>query len=137
VGVLMSRREGANRGIYECWMADTPTVVYRHHRGVNLDQITAENGVLADDDELAGALARVLDQGDSFRARAWAETHTGCHVATQKLEAEIAQLVRRRGQPWTRGLVTHAYAGYMTDAEREAMGEEYEHLAGALRLATG
>jgi len=135
VGVLMSRREGANRGIYECWMADTPTVVYRHHRGVNLDQITPENGLLADDDELAEAVAQVLDHPETFQPRAWAEAHTGCHVATRRLEGAIADLVRKRGQIWTRGIVTHAYAGYMTDGDREAMGEEYVALAGALRPA--
>ncbi|MGE0192619.1 MAG: glycosyltransferase [Planctomycetota bacterium] len=133
VGVLMSRREGANRGIYECWMADTPTVVYRHHRGVNLEQITPQNGLLAEDDALAPALARVLDHPEGFPARAWAEAHTGCHVATKKLEGAIADLVRQRGQPWTRGLVTHAYAGYLSDGDREAMGEEYTALAAAFR----
>ena len=127
----MSRREGANRGIYECWMADTPTVVYRHHRGVNLEQVKPANGLLADDHELAGALAQVLDHPETFQPRTWAEAHTGCHVATQRLEGAIADLVRKRGQPWTRGIVTHAYAGYMNDGDREAMGEEYTSLEAA------
>ncbi len=135
VGVLASRREGANRGIYECWMADTPTVVYRHHRGVNLDQIVPENGLLADDRELAGAIGFVLDHPERFQPRVWAEAHTGCHVATQRLNAAIAEVVRRRGLPYTRGIVTHAYAGYLRDEDRVAMGEEYGALMGAMRPA--
>lgn len=135
VGVLMSRREGANRGIYECWMADTPTVVYRHHRGVNLEQITPANGLLADDDELAGALASVLDHPARFEPRAWALEHTGCHVATRILNGVAAGLARKRGQPWTRDALVHAYAGYMSAAEREAMAPEYERLAAWMRPA--
>lgn len=135
VGVLMSRREGANRGIYECWMADTPTVVYRHHRGVNLDQVTPANGLLADDDELAPALATVLDHPARFGARAWALAHTGCHVATRRLNEAAAERAARRGLPWTRDALVHAYAGYMSPAERESVVIEHERLAAWWRPA--
>ena len=130
--VLLSRREGANRAIYESWMADTPTVVYRHHRGVNLRQIAPANGVLADDDELADALEQVLTDPTKFSPRAWALEHTGCHVAMKRLQEVCQGLCERRGLPWTQDCVARAYSGYRTREEHDAMAPEYEVLASYL-----
>ena len=128
VSVLLSKREGANRAIYEAWMADTPTIVYRHHRGVNLSQITPANGVLADDDELVEALKQVLDAPGQFSPRAWAEANTGCFAATAQLNTELRAISEKRGRPWTTDCVVRAYAGYMSPDDQEAMGAEHEQL---------
>ncbi len=119
VSVLLSRREGANRAIYESWFCDTPTVVYRHHRGVNLEHAGHPRlGLLADEAELAGALEAVLDGRERFAPRATALTLTGCHVATRRLEQELAALAAARGRPFTRGLALRHASGYLHEEDR-------------------
>ena len=128
VSILLSKREGANRAIYESWMADTPTIVYRHHRGVNLSQITPANGVLAADDELVDAITHVLDNRDAFSPRAWAVDHTGCHAATERLNTELRAISALRNRPWTTDAVPRTYQGYLTPEDQDAMGHEYAFL---------
>jgi glycosyltransferase involved in cell wall biosynthesis len=136
VSVLLSKREGANRAIYESWFCDTPTVVYRHHRGVNLDHAGEPRaGLLADDRELEQALLDVVDGRKAFAPRAWALEHTGCHVALGRLEAELAALARARGLPWTRGLAPRHAGGYLHETDRLRLAPEQERLAAFLRPA--
>jgi glycosyltransferase involved in cell wall biosynthesis len=136
VSLLLSKREGANRAIYESWFCDTPTVVYRHHRGVNLDHAgEPKAGLLADDGELERALLDVVDGTRAFAPRAWALEHTGCHVALARLEAECRALALRRGRPWTRGLAARHAGGYLHEADRLRLAPEQERLANYLRPA--
>jgi glycosyltransferase involved in cell wall biosynthesis len=136
VSVLLSRREGANRAIYESWFCDTPTIVYRRHRGVNLDHAGEPRaGLLAEDGELEQALLDVVDGKRSFAPRAWALEHTGCHVALARLEAELRALAERRGRPWTRGLAPRFAGGYLHEADRLRLAAEYDRLAAHLRPA--
>ena len=132
VGVLLSKREGANRGIYECWMADVPTLVYKHHRGVNLDQIVPENGLLVDDHELAAGIEHLLGRPAPVAPRAWALKNTGSVVATRRLNELCRELSARRGLPWTRDCVERTYWGYVAEADRIAMNPHWaalgEHL---------
>ena len=127
VSVLLSKREGANRAIYESMFCGTPVVVHRHHRGVNLDQVVPEVGCLADDDELPDAIRTVVDGRRPFDPRGWALAHTGYENATRAAEDVLRGLSERRGLPWTRGLarkkgvryaVPGAYAGFAAEYER-------------------
>ena len=129
LSVLLSKREGANRAIYESWFANCPTIVYRHHRGVNLDQVRASGGVLADDDELADAILGLLDRQPRPNPAAWAHTHTGTYVATKTMNATLAELARARGTPYTTAIAPHHPRGYVNDDDRRAMAPEYERLA--------
>ncbi len=128
VSVLLSKREGANRAIYESWFANCPTIVYRHHRGVNLDQVLASGGVLADDDELESALLNLIDQSPRPQPATWAHAHTGAYIATNVMNDQLAALARARGNPYTTPIVPHHPRGYVNDEDRLAMAPEYERI---------
>lgn len=103
--VLMSRREGANRALYEALFCDTPVIVFAMHRGVNTNIIGDGIGTLYEADGLPAAILRVLDNRDKCHARAWAEQHTGYRNSTAALNNTLRELSRRRGLPWTRDIV--------------------------------
>jgi glycosyltransferase involved in cell wall biosynthesis len=135
VSVLLSKREGANRALYESWFSGTPTITYRRHRGVNLDQASDPVGLLADDHELEAALLDVVEGRKRFAPRAWALEHTGARVAGRVVNEALRAMALRRGGPWTRDLVPRSMTGYLRDADRVAMDGEYERLAAFLRPA--
>jgi glycosyltransferase involved in cell wall biosynthesis len=133
--ILLSRREGANRAVYESLFCDTPVIVPAAHRGVNLDHVGPDTGRLATDEELPDAILDVVDGRSRFRPRAWALAHTGWRAATASLEGTLREAARRRGAPWTTGLVGKTNAPGLRYAEPGAWREfepEYESLAAYL-----
>src|SRR6266540_544558 len=115
--LLLSRREGANRGLYESLFCGTPVIVYRHHRGVNLDHVTDDVGGLADDEELPQVILRVVKGWQAFRPRHWALANTGWANSTRVLNEALEAIARRRGLPWTRGIVGKKNAPHLRYAE--------------------
>jgi glycosyltransferase involved in cell wall biosynthesis len=105
VSLLLSRQEGSNRSVYESMFCGTPVIVFRHHRGINLDHVNESTGLLADDDELAGAIGRIVDRPEAFDPRGWALKNIGYHNATREVNDALEQIARRRGLPWTRDIV--------------------------------
>jgi glycosyltransferase involved in cell wall biosynthesis len=101
VSLLLSRREGANRAIYESLFCNTPVLVPRDHLGVNLEVVNAATGRLFSDSELPEALLSVIDGREAFRPREWALAHTGWEVSTAHLNAALKEAATRRGEPWT------------------------------------
>jgi len=130
--VLLSRREGANRALYEALFCDTPVVVYRRHRGVNLDHVTDRVGVLFERGRLAEALVAVLDDRRRFQPRQWALANTGYASSTRRLDTALRELARARRSPWTRSIVAKRNvpeARYVDPAVTAAFAGEYERLA--------
>lgn len=138
VAVLLSREEGSNRSVYECLLAGTPVVVYRHHRGIDLDHITPEAGLLCDDDELPAAIRYVLDHRDAFDPRPYALRRFGYENAARRLNEAIREVEQRHGRPWTCDIVPKKSAPNLRYAEPGKWREfedEYRHLALFLRPA--
>ena len=134
--VLMSRREGANRALYEALWCDTPVAVFEAHRGVNTDIISDEVGTLYDANGLDPAIARVLDNPDRYHARAWAERNTGYRNSTVALSAALRQRAAARGLPWTEDLAEKINAPdmlYANSLDVERFADEYDSLLPFLR----
>jgi len=134
--VLMSRREGANRALYEALWCDTPVTVFESHRGVNTDIVRGEVGTLYDADGLAAAIMRVLDDPDRYQARQWAERNTGFRNSTAALNVTLKQLSEARGLPWTEDIAEHISAPemrYANPLDVERFAQEYESLVPFLR----
>lgn len=131
VSLLLSHREGANRGIYESMFCDTPIIVYRHQCGVNLDHVNARTGLLADDDELGHAISYVLEHREEFDPRQWALENAGYRNATQTINAALRQMSERRGLAWTKDIVAKKSAPELRYADAGRYREfaaEYESL---------
>jgi hypothetical protein len=136
VGVMLSRREGANRGVYECLFCDVPVVISRANRGFNKDHINAATGRLADDETLGEVLAAVLAEHERFAPRAWAEGHTGYLRASKTLNEFLRQLARERGEPYQTDIaVTRSapYAMYVDDADWQRLQPERAGMTQLLR----
>ena len=136
VMVLLSRREGANRALYEGLFSDTPVIVYRDHRGVNLDHVGGEAGRLAEDAELPQVLLEVLDHPEAFSPRRWALAHTGWKVATREVNALLRRRAETTGRPWTRDIAPRKNAPnlqYADPDDEAALRDEYRRLEAYLR----
>lgn len=130
--LLLSQREGASRAIYESMFCNTPIIVYRHQCGVNLDHVNPDTGLLADDDELAGAIQRVLDHPEAFHPREWAMENAGYSNATDKINEALAEMASGRGCPWTRDIAAKKNAPnlrYAAAGVYEYFAAEYERLS--------
>lgn len=136
VAVLLSREEGSNRSVYECLFADTPVIVYREHRGINLEDIGPEVGRLSDDDELADTIVEVLQNRATLHPRQWATRHSGFENATRRLNAVLQATEVAAGRPWTRDIVAKKSAPNVRYAEAGRYREferDYERLEQFLR----
>jgi glycosyltransferase involved in cell wall biosynthesis len=134
--VLLSRREGANKAMYEALFCDTPVLVPLGHRGVNTDIVRGEVGLLYEPGRLADAIVDVRSNASGFRPRAWADAHSGYRNATSAIGAVLKQMSERRGLPWTRDIVPKKNAPelrYVDDAEQARMDPEYELLGALMR----
>jgi hypothetical protein len=133
---LLSKREGANRALYEALFCNTPGLVYRHHKGVNTDHILKETGVLFDDHTLPQAIMELLDEPHRFSPREWALRHTGFSNSTHELNDLLRGLAIERGLPWTTPIVAKKNAPNLRYADvgvYRQFDSEYQRLADCLR----
>jgi glycosyltransferase involved in cell wall biosynthesis len=131
VSLLLSHREGANRAIYESMFCGTPIIVYRHQCGVNLDHVNPSTGLLADEDELHGAIKHVMDHPGEFDPRAWAMENAGYANANKKINRALSEMAGRRGLPWTEDIAAKKSAPNLRYAEAglyKRFEAEYESL---------
>lgn len=129
--LLLSRQEGSNRSVYESMFCGTPVIVYRHHRGINLDHINEQTGLLADDDELAGAIARVIDRAEEFDPRGWALRNIGYENATRIVNEALRDMADSRGLLWTQDIAAKKNAPNLRYAQPgvyKTFESEYERL---------
>jgi glycosyltransferase involved in cell wall biosynthesis len=136
VGVMLSLREGANRGLYECLFSNVPIVLTRENRGVNQSHINARTGCLASDAELPAKLRSTLECAAGFHPRPWALQHTGRHNAYVALSAALESIAAARGESFSRPIArirSAPYAVYADDEDRIALAASYRELASLLR----
>lgn len=136
VGVMLTRREGANRGIYECLFCDVPIVVSASNRGVNKSLISASTGCLATDEALPAVLRDMRDGAARFTPRRWVEQHTGFRNTGRALDAALAQLARARGEEYSvsiAGIRSSPAAAYVDEQDRLRLDAEYANLRACLR----
>ncbi len=133
--ILLSRREGANRALYEALFCDTPVIVPRDHRGVNTDQVVPEVGVLFRDGELPEAILSVVDGPRAFQPRHWALRNTGFENAARALNTVLREGALQRGWPWTKDIVPKKNVPnlrYAHPGRYAAFEPEYRSLGGFL-----
>lgn len=135
--VLLSRREGANKALYEALFCDTPVIVFAGHRGVNTEIMRHGVGVLyTSTDDLADAITRVVADPHAFNPLAWVRANSGYLNSTAALNAVLREMSERRGLPWTHDMLPKKNAPelrYVSDGDQALMDPEYERLAALLR----
>jgi glycosyltransferase involved in cell wall biosynthesis len=136
VGVMLSRREGANRGLYECLFCDVPVLMSSSNRGVNKAAINAHTGRLFEEGMLPAALVQMLKSYLSFSPRAWALENTGRLQAWKVLDAKLKVLAESRGETYLQPLAQHTSAPgavFVREADRARMAQHSRQLLDLLR----
>ena len=136
VGVMLSKEEGANRGIYECFFSNVPVILTDQNKGVNRDHINAHTGVLANDSKLSDAILYMLENYQRFNPRTWALKNTGYINSTNKLNEFIKNLALENGEVWTQDIFTKhnsPHARYANKEEQKQADVAFGHLEQFLR----
>lgn len=84
--VLMSRKEGSNRSLFEGMFAGTAAVLIDENVGVNRDRITDEGGVVCAEADLPQVLLEIAKGDRRFRSRQWALRNIAASVSTRRVE---------------------------------------------------
>jgi glycosyltransferase involved in cell wall biosynthesis len=106
VGVLLSRKEGSNRAIFEGMFANVPAIVLKDNTGVNKSYINDKTGVLIDRSELGHYLDWFRENYGKFQPRKWALENITCQISTARLEELLKRVAEESGQCWSRGIET-------------------------------
>lgn len=131
ISLLLSKQEGGNKSIFESLFCDTPILVYRHHRGINMNCVNAATGMLADDHELAATMRHMIKHNDAFTPRRWAEQHTGSRIASAKLNEVLRDMSSKAQETWKTDImqkINRPHLRYKRKEDRLAMQTEYERL---------
>ena len=136
VGILLSKEEGANRGIYECFFSNVPVILTKRNRGVNRDHINRFTGVLADDLELQDVIVEMVKNFKNYNPKKWALENTGYIDSTNKLNQFLKELAVEKGEEWTQDIFfkhNSPHARYAKYEEQEKADVAFDHLEQFLR----
>lgn len=92
VSVLLSRKEGSNKTLFESMFAGTPVILIDNNIGVNKQYVNEHTGCLAGESELASAILRFSEGGISLRPRDWAIANISPERSTAKLAAKLREV---------------------------------------------
>lgn len=130
-GLLLSRKEGANRGIYECFFSNVPIILSASNMGVNRDHVNEKTGMVVEDQGLTEGLLRMREGYAAFTPRAWAEKNTGYVNATRMLNEQLRWIALTEGEEWSHDIFTKKNmptAMYALEAEAAEADREYERM---------
>jgi glycosyltransferase involved in cell wall biosynthesis len=136
VCVMLTRREGANRAIYESFFSNTPVIVSNANVGVNRRHVNDCTGVFASDDELSDSISFMVKNYARYHPRAWATANTGYKNSTHRLNQCLKALATAQGERWSQDIYYRKNtpnAMYAYDHERLAAREALPELGRFLR----
>lgn len=131
IGIMLSKKEGANRGIYECFFSDVPVILTDQNIGVNRDHINTHTGMLAADDELFRTIRRMLAGHEGFQSRSWALTKTGWKNSSRQLNDFLRTLAMENQEEWTSDIfpkMNGPLPVYTNEEDRIAADRDVERL---------
>lgn len=92
VSVLLSRKEGSNKTLFESLFAGTPGILLKNNIGVNKEYINEHTGRLIDEAELADVMLGFADgTAGKFTPREWVMQHIAPEHSTRKLQEKLAE----------------------------------------------
>lgn len=136
MGLMLSKREGANKSIYECLFSDVPVILSAGNVGVNRDHINECTGIVAEDRELARRIVYGLRRLDRFHPRRWALENTGYRSSTARLNGLLKEAAAAAGENWTKDIFSKknfTNAMFVCEADRIEAEAGLAHLRRFLR----
>jgi glycosyltransferase involved in cell wall biosynthesis len=101
LNVLLSKGEGANRGIYEGMFSGNVIVLYNRNRGVNKLNINEETGVLSSEQELPDILYKCVKGYNKYNTADWANNNIGAINSSKNMNEIIKNIAISKGEEWT------------------------------------
>jgi glycosyltransferase involved in cell wall biosynthesis len=120
VNILVSLREGANKGLAEGLFAGTPALLISECACGNHRHINPETGLVTRDADLEETLLWFSDHHAQFHPRTWAETHISPEASTRTLSSKLREIELSEGRSWTKNLipkVNQPELGYLNPAD--------------------
>lgn len=136
VNVLLSKKEGANRGIYEGMFCGNVLVVYEGNLGVNKENINEKTGFLASEKQLHKIIEKAINDYYKYSTADWANENTGYKITTKRLNAILKDIVESKGETWRVDIVEKMNKPngiYARESDRLYMVPEYDILNSYLR----
>jgi hypothetical protein len=133
---MLTLREGANKGIYECFFSGVPVVISDRNIGVNREHINQNTGLAAGDENLPQKILYLLDNIHRYAPHEWALRTTGYKNSTRLLNDCLKICAARDGEEWTQDIYAKkndTNARYVFDTDRVAADRAIMHLRGLLR----
>ena len=90
LNMLLSKKEGSNRSLFEAMFCDTPVLALADNVGVNKSYINEFTGILAWDYNLENVLLSMRNKWVHYRPRDWAMNNISPEVTMEKLCRVIA-----------------------------------------------
>jgi glycosyltransferase involved in cell wall biosynthesis len=104
VNVLLSLREGMNKGLAEGLFAGTPALLLVESACGNHRHINPETGRVVPDRELEEALGWFADHHAEFQPHRWAQANISPAASTDRLSRDLRLLEVDEGRGWTSDL---------------------------------
>jgi glycosyltransferase involved in cell wall biosynthesis len=136
IGVMLTLREGANKGIYECFFSGVPVLISERNIGVNREHINQHTGLVARDDELPGKIQTLLERIHEYAPREWALRATGYKNSTRLLNECLKRCALGHGEEWTQDIYAKkndTNARYARVDDQQAADRATGHLRSLLR----
>ena len=86
VSVLLSKKEGSNRTLFESMFANVPVLLLESNIGVNKAYINKLTGEIVSEKELPDAIERIGNMSPPLSPRSWAMNNIAPEISTQKLQ---------------------------------------------------
>lgn len=104
VNVLLSLREGANKGLSEGLCSGTPALLLEENVGVNRDKINSLTGKIVPDAALEDTLIWFANAKEEFKPQEWVNEHYSPIASTNSLANCLAEIEAADGRVWSMGL---------------------------------
>lgn len=105
VNILVSLREGANKGLAEGLFAGVPALLIKESAGGNYMHINDQTGRVVPDAELEDTLLWFCDNYKDFTPDSWAMSHISPMVSSKLLSEKLKEIELSEGRQWTSELM--------------------------------
>ena len=124
VNMLLSKKEGSNRSIFEGFFANVPAILLSNNIGVNKSYINEKTGRLVEEKDFVKNLLFFRSNWHKYKPREWAMANISPIATTNKLNRLIQRLAEENGEPWRSDLVPKVNApevNYLYKKDKERM----------------
>ena len=100
MNILLSKKEGSNKSIFEGFFSGIPAIVLKDNIGVNKNYINRRNGLLVDEKQLGSAITILRDTWNNYDTREWALMNISTNETTNKLNNLLKTIAYENNVVW-------------------------------------